>query len=70
MLQDTEKHQEELISVVKIFNKYVSSLLKILEINEVKKKKTELMVLRKELDNNKKLVPNKNWFYEKIEELS
>ena len=69
-LRSKSNLQEELISVVKIFNKYVSSLLKILEINEVKKKKTELMVLRKELDNNKKLVPNKNWFYEKIEELS
>lgn len=62
--------KEEQISVVKIFNQYVLSLKKILELKNTKERKTELLVLRKELDNYKKLVPNKNWFYEKIDEMS
>ena len=48
----------------------MTSLIKVLDMKDIKRRKSDLLVLRKELDNNKKLVPNKNWFYEKIVELS
>ncbi len=38
--------------------------MKITELNK-KERKTELAVFKKELENETKFIPNKNWFYEK-----
>lgn len=69
-LRRNKNLKSEQISIVKIFNKYVYTLLKTNGIVEVKKRKFEFAFLKNEIDNNKKLVPHKNWFYDKIIELS
>ncbi|MDQ3021011.1 MAG: hypothetical protein M3R36_10630 [Bacteroidota bacterium] len=55
------------IAAIKTFNKYMTNLIELFE-SESSKKKSLRTILKKELDNEKKIVPNKNWFYEKLEE--
>ncbi|MEZ4690013.1 MAG: hypothetical protein R3A12_07460 [Ignavibacteria bacterium] len=55
-------------SVIKIFNKYMNELIKLSEMN-IKKRKSMKSILRKQLENEKALVTNINWFYEKIDKL-
>lgn len=56
-------------ATVNIFNKYMSELLKVYE-SRNSHKKFGAVVLKKELDKEKALVPTKIWFYEKLAELS
>ncbi len=58
---------EEYKLAAKTFIKYFNNLIRITELNK-KERKTELMVFKKQLKNEGKFIPNKNWFYEKIEE--
>ncbi len=55
------------VSAIKTFNNYMTDLIKILD-SHPSEKKTLKLILKKELDNNRTIVPNKNWFYEKIDE--
>jgi hypothetical protein len=54
---------------IRIFNKYLNGLIKIYECNISKEKKLLKIILEKSLDDEKKFVPNKSWFYEKISEI-
>jgi len=67
-IRDKKRLPEDQKSAVKIFVQYAASLIRIKELLNKKNKKPELIILKKEIENNKKLVPNKNWFLEKIEE--
>lgn len=58
----------EQIIAIKNFNIYISDLIKICE--TAPKNITEVIVLKKSLDNEKTIVPDKNWFYEKIKAVS
>ena len=51
------------IEIVRTFIRYLSALLKLSE----SKSKSDVILLKKELENEKKFVSNKNWFFEKIE---
>lgn len=55
-------------NVIKVFNKYMDELVRI---SEVKSQKVNSMkeVLRKQIENEKMLVTNINWFFEKIDKL-
>ncbi|HMQ67664.1 MAG TPA: hypothetical protein PKA90_01910 [Ignavibacteria bacterium] len=55
-------------SVIKVFNKYMNELLRLTEMN-LKKRGSMKTVLRKQIENEKTLVTNVNWFYEKIDKL-
>lgn len=55
----------EQITAIKMYVKYVSSLIKITETSGPESNVLKL-VLKKELDMEKSIVPNKNWFYEKL----
>lgn len=68
-LREKKNISGDYLSISKTFVKYITALLKITETDK-KKAKQEIHILRKELDNEKKLVPNKIWFYEKTDELS
>lgn len=59
---------DEQSDIIKIFNHYMMELIKIKESNTSSKKSLKL-ILKKELDNEVKLVSNKDWFYEKISKL-
>ncbi|HMS32548.1 MAG TPA: hypothetical protein PKC91_00545 [Ignavibacteria bacterium] len=56
---------EEQSDIIKKFIYYISELIKIKESIPSSKKSLKL-ILKKELDNEVKLVTNKDWFYEKI----
>jgi len=58
----------EQILVIKTFIIYISELVRIHEIIS-KNKESLKFIFKKQLDNEKKFVSNKSWFYEKIEEL-
>ncbi|MEO6694640.1 MAG: hypothetical protein ABIO41_05490 [Ignavibacteria bacterium] len=58
-----------LIFAIKNFNKYLSDLIKFAEDN-TKDIKSETIILKKSLDNEKGIVPDKIWFYEKIKSLN
>ena len=55
----------EQADTIKIFYYYLNELVKIYESKAASKKSLKI-ILAKELDNEKRLIPNKNWFYEKI----
>ena len=55
----------EQADTIKIFYYYLNELVKIYESKAASKKSLKI-ILTKVLDNEKKLIPNKNWFYEKI----
>ena len=55
------------IAIIKTFNKYMQELKKLNE-NNFKDNSFSKVVLKKELDNEQSFVPNKNWFYEKLDE--
>ena len=55
----------EQADTIKIFYYYLNELVKIYESKTASKKSLKI-ILAKQLDNEKKLIPNKNWFYEKI----
>ncbi len=55
----------EQAETIRIFYYYLNGLIKIYESKAASKKSLKI-IFTKELDNEKKLVPNKNWFYEKI----
>lgn len=59
---------DEQADIIKIFIHYIMDLVKIRESNSSSKKSLKL-ILKKELDNEKKIVPNKDWFYKKIVEI-
>ncbi|HMS66053.1 MAG TPA: hypothetical protein PKD83_12465 [Ignavibacteria bacterium] len=59
----------ELTSTAKIFIKCIYALIRIIEEPNVKKRRSAMLMLKKELDNSKKFVSSKNWFYEKLYEL-
>ncbi len=58
----------EQIDSIKVFNKYMTDLINLYDSNSPEQK-TLRVVLKKELDNEKKFVPSKNWFYEKLIEI-
>lgn len=58
---------EEQISIIKTFNQYALELIRIFESKD-KDKKALRMIFKKELDNERKFVPNKPWFYSISEE--
>jgi hypothetical protein len=53
----------EQVSMITAFVKYMKQLIRYRE-----KDKDNIIVLKKELDNEKKYVPDRNWFYDKINE--
>jgi hypothetical protein len=53
---------------IKLFNYYITELIKVFESKSAKKKSMKV-ILKKELDNEKKLVPNKDWFYESLSKI-
>lgn len=55
-------------NVIRVFIKYMDELVKIAELNS-KKRRSMVSVLRKQIENEKTLVTNINWFYEKIDKL-
>lgn len=59
---------EDQSDIITIFIYYMKGLLKIHE-SSIASKKSLKLILKKELDNEKKLVSDKNWFYEKISKL-
>ena len=65
-LRKTKQLTEDQILTVKTFNKYIMKLVKVAETNS--SSKSDVIVLRKELENETKTVSNKNWFFEKLEE--
>jgi hypothetical protein len=54
----------EQVILINSFIKYMKQLIRYKE-----KKGMDIIVLRKELDNEKNYVPDRNWFYEKIREM-
>ncbi|MDQ3194405.1 MAG: hypothetical protein M3P82_05330 [Bacteroidota bacterium] len=58
----------EQIDSIKVFNNYMTDLISLYE-SRSPEQKTLRVVLKKELDNEKKFVPSKNWFYEKLIEI-
>ncbi|MEP7145979.1 MAG: hypothetical protein ABI792_03105 [bacterium] len=58
----------EQIETIKVFNKYMTDLISLYESNSSEQKSLRI-ILKKELDNEKKFVPSKNWFYEKLIEI-
>ncbi len=58
----------EELSSIKVFIHFLNELVKVYECN-VSERKSMKVILKKELDNEKRLVPNKDWFYESIEKM-
>jgi hypothetical protein len=54
-------------NAIKTFNKYMSELIKILESHSSEKKSLKV-ILKRELDDEKSIVSNKKWFYDKLGE--
>lgn len=67
-LREKQTLTREYIQVISTFNKYMMELIKLSE-KKAANRKSGQFVLRKELDNEKKFVSHKSWFYEKINEL-
>ncbi len=51
-------------ALIKIFNRYITDLVKLHESNGTERKSLKA-ILKKELDNEKNRTPTKDWFYEK-----
>ena len=64
-LRTKKEITSEQAETIKIFYYYLNELVKIIE-SDSESKKSLKIIFTKELNNEKKLVPNKNWFYEKI----
>lgn len=67
-LREKKNISNEHSVIAKTFVKYITGLLKV-SLREKKSAMQEIHIFKKELDNEKKLVPNKSWFYEKIEDM-
>lgn len=57
----------EQVAAIQSFIKYMTHLIDLYESDSAKKKSLRV-ILKKELDNEKKMVPSKNWFYEQLKE--
>lgn len=55
-------------SVIKLFNKYLYELIKISETTPSQRSMSKF-ILKKTLDNEKFVVPDKKWFYEKLSKM-
>ncbi|MBK8553574.1 MAG: hypothetical protein IPL53_21945 [Ignavibacteria bacterium] len=53
---------------IRIYNYFLTELIKVYE-SKSENKNSLKVIFKKELDNEKKLVPNKDWFYETVKKL-
>lgn len=67
-LREKKNISNEYVVISKTFMKFISGLLK-LSMLDRKTAEQNIHIFKKELDNEKNLVPNKSWFYEKIDYL-